>query len=179
MRGGCLGMLISGGTARRLPIAVRGEIWEIALEHRCLVLSNKPQHELEDRLAQRLDERVAALVRQSEIIECWSLSVHTLDDSRRLRARADAENAIIRGQIAALRRCGAPVAPLTAYSVPLLPLWTTLGGVVLALRTAEMIRTRRRLRSGCCRTCGYDLRASRDRCPECGEPVGRGPGVAR
>jgi hypothetical protein len=57
----------------------------------------------------------------------------------------------------------------------LMPYWMMVLGLALlpAFRIAGLWRSRRsraRRRRGLCQKCGYDLRASSERCPECGTP---------
>ena len=51
-----------------------------------------------------------------------------------------------------------------------LPLWpvVVVSGILPGLRLWRRVRRRISARKGCCRECGYDLRATPDRCPECG-----------
>ena len=64
-----------------------------------------------------------------------------------------------------------------------LPHWlvvTLIGGLMwFLLRPMRRARRmRRRQAAGLCGNCGYDLRGSRDKCPECGTVTPRAPGLA-
>jgi hypothetical protein len=48
-----------------------------------------------------------------------------------------------------------------------------LFAILPALRLRSILRTRRRHRCGLCPQCGYDLRATPERCPECGHAAPR------
>lgn len=58
-----------------------------------------------------------------------------------------------------------------------LPLWfivastAVLPAAALTRLVLRRRRTRHRLATGVCLRCAYDLRASRERCPECGRPI--------
>jgi predicted amidophosphoribosyltransferase len=51
--------------------------------------------------------------------------------------------------------------------------------LVAGVRLARRRRRARRLAAGCCIACGYDLRASPERCPECGRAADAPVGAAR
>ena len=56
----------------------------------------------------------------------------------------------------------------------ILPLWLPslpLLALVLSLGVIPLLRRRKRKKLGLCVKCGYDLRASKERCPECGEGI--------
>jgi hypothetical protein len=64
----------------------------------------------------------------------------------------------------------------TRWSVPYPALVAASAALPLAHLTARLVRAgraRRRADSGLCPACGYDLRATPDRCPECGTIPGR------
>jgi hypothetical protein len=70
-----------------------------------------------------------------------------------------------------------PKKTLDIYQVRI-PSWfpCLLTAIPPALWLRRTHRKYKRAKSGLCPTCGYDLRASQDRCPECGSPIPTPPG---
>ena len=62
--------------------------------------------------------------------------------------------------------------PLFRHECPY-PVALALTLVLPAIWIRQFLKHRKASRSGRCSECGYDLRATPDRCPECGTPVAR------
>jgi hypothetical protein len=62
-------------------------------------------------------------------------------------------------------------------AIVMVPAWVpiVLCGIAPAFALRRAMRRWRRLRTGRCAKCGYDLRATPDRCPECGAVPKRSP----
>jgi hypothetical protein len=89
---------------------------------------------------------------------------------------------IFKGSAIASRRDSVGVSPPPASpGMGISTQWSTLSAsfglaslIPGAFVTQCIIRRRRLKRVGLCRTCGYDLRATPDRCPECGTVPNKG-----
>ena len=69
---------------------------------------------------------------------------------------------------------GEPALPYRAIIIPFWPI-ALMTGLVPLIYMRSCFLSRRRSRRGLCHTCGYDLRASKDKCPECGSVIGGKP----
>lgn len=87
--------------------------------------------------------------------------------------RGDLREILYRNTTHSLLRFTFRVGVGDGFAIVTAPWWSLLpiAAILPAMRLRHLLRQRTRLSRGLCMNCGYDLRSSRDRCPECGQAV--------
>jgi hypothetical protein len=151
--------------------------WRIASERGQLLIDNRPQVEYDGKVSSdRYAEYRAARNKIWAAIDEVDAQSHGRDlgaiDQRRLQMLRDTlqfkEKLLELSPLAQI----VPIAPMhTGFALPhgwaVAAFALPSAAWLLMLLTAALHRRRQRLK-GCCQKCGYDLRASPERCPECG-----------
>lgn len=187
----CIAAIVLWANAfnRSIEFAWKGRLYEISVSRAVLTAGNGPQRRMEDALLKqrrdglrRANQRLYEMSnRKTESFEApLELPGEDLDHSlRRAQERANLTSEEIDSTLAlagvqAIR--WQPIVRSAAWSVSC-HCWTIAAAaglsciMIISPRGLRRLCAIRRQHRGLCRLCGYDLRASTNRCPECGSPI--------
>lgn len=174
-----------------------GHLCDVRISAGTMTLSNAPQVQMEDAL---IDQRKAGLWRATERVDVLLDRLDTLRSQPSQLPGEDSSESLKRAEEAANLTTEEIYAELALYKtdqMSRLPMARTppfarsvrcravlaisaIPWLALTLSpTWVRLRAARRGRRGQCLACGYDLRASVDRCPECGNIVRLAAGASR
>jgi hypothetical protein len=134
--------------------------WNLVFSSERMAVNNDPQVALEEALL------TGAYNRRNEILIVRVGLEYKYDAAQRDKSALDHRLAAANE---AVRRIETNPATLArGYSVPY---WAFIVTFLSLPVVSAIVLISGKRRSGCCLVCGYDLRASKDRCPECGTPI--------
>jgi hypothetical protein len=170
----CVLCIRTYNTARGVVFSVRGQLWKVECFHARVELNNEPQRKLAQEARNDFEMKSrdeSNLVKEAtdesrKTKRPGATGAATRESARLTRLHAAWSEAKVAKAAAARTMAAAPYVPAfsrsCSFAVPILVL------AILPAFAARRLRRRYRRGPGMCTACGYDLRATPDRCPECG-----------
>lgn len=186
----CIAVIVLWATSRSakrsIDITLKAQVYEISASCGVLTIDNGPQRRMEDELLkQRRDGVVRAIQSLEEIsdrkVESSEAPIELPGENLDQSLRRAEERANLTGEeidrttaLAAMQAMRwQPIIRSAPWAISC-HCWTiavaagSLCIVIISPRGLRRRRVARRSHRGLCQFCGYDLRASKERCPECG-----------
>jgi hypothetical protein len=129
----------------------------VGVDSGAVVWSTCTLHNVRHAPASRRDVSWSAFVKHAEPLDIWALRI----GSKGVRGLGFRFESDLRTN------------PQNTWVIICVPLWflALVFASTPAMYLSRSLRRNREAGRECCRVCGYDLRATPERCPECGTPV--------